>query len=878
MNLRDWTHRLRALVMPRRVERDLHDELSFHIERETKKLIDEGMEPARARNTAKARFGSTTVAADACRDERGTAFVDNTIRDVQYAMRIFRRGPLAAITIVVTIAIGLGVVAILFTILNRFLFRVDTVPEISAMYGVERPRANSDRSPLTRPQFEALRKETRVFTDAYASLHDIDLRVDGQMMAVTLVSGNFFQVLGVRSVLGRALAPSDDERSGGNAVIVLSDKGWTRRFDRDPNVLGRTVVVNGLPFDIIGVMPEGFRGLEVSAPDFWAPLSLLAQFRPGDRGQEDSVGLDVVGRLRPGVAMESARAQLSAWESNQQVSAADRQTLTIDLVPRRGTLPQPMEAIALVAPLFFAFGLILLIGCANVANLLLARGVARQREIGIRLSLGASRRRIVRQLMTESVLLALVAAAGGYVVSRLTLEGSVYWAMRVMPVDLGDVNINVPAADWRVAMFLVIAAVAATAFFALMPALQATRIEPVRTLRGELVKDTRPGRARNALIAVQVFASALLLICAAIFLRSAIASSRFDPGFRTADTVMIEFVNEPKRAAMVQAIAAESTITAYAAVRPGMLDQRAGLADTGAGKKNVPYKFVSGAYFDVIGIPILRGRSFTAAERDEDAVVIVSESTARMLWPNRDAVGETFRLEPDMNSPTQPSDEPPLPSRMVTVVGVSRDVAGFRFTDVKGATVFLPTTLDVPKTMAMARVSGDPDLARQTLLDHLSRIDPNMGMIVTMRTVARLERFFLNIAFWVALILGSLALLLTVSGLFSVLSYLVEQRTKEIGVRIALGASSQEVTQLMLWQTARPVMYGLLAGAGLATTLATALLATEFGAFISQIVHVTDPIAYAASLLVIVAACLLAVWIPATRAARVDPMQTLRQE
>ena len=168
--------------------------------------------------------------------------------------------------------------------------------------------------------------------------------------------------------------------------------------------------------------------------------------------------------------------------------------------------------------------MILLIGCANVANLLLARGVARQREIGIRLSLGASRRRIVRQLMTESVLLALAAAAGGYVISRLALEGTVYWALRTMPVDLGDVNLSVPAADWRVAVFLVVAAIAATAFFALMPALQATRIDPVRTLRGELVKDARPGRARNALIGVQVFASALLLICAAIFLRSALAS------------------------------------------------------------------------------------------------------------------------------------------------------------------------------------------------------------------------------------------------------------------------------------------------------------------------------------------------------------------
>ena len=214
------------------------------------------------------------------------------------------------------------------------------------------------------------------------------------------------------------------------------------------------------------------------------------------------------------------------------------------------------KRVALFTPLFVAFGLILLIGCANVANLLLARGVARQREIGIRLSLGASRKRIVRQLMTESVLLALLAAAGGYLISRLALEGAVYWALRTMPLDLGDINLGVPAADWRVAVFLVVAAVGATGFFALMPALRATRIDPVRTMRGELVKDARPGRARNVLIGVQVFASALLLICAAIFLRSAMASSQFNPGLRVADTVLIDIDNEPKRAAMIQALAA----------------------------------------------------------------------------------------------------------------------------------------------------------------------------------------------------------------------------------------------------------------------------------------------------------------------------------
>ena len=530
-----------------------------------------------------------------------------------------------------------------------------------------------------------------------------------------------------------------------------------------------------------------------------------------------------------------------------------------------------------------------MIGCANVANLLLARGVARQREIGIRLSLGASRRRIVRQLMTESVLLALGAAVGGYLISRLALAGAISWALPMMPVDLGDVNLSVPAADWRVAVFLVVAAVGATGLFALLPALHATAIDPVRTLRGELVKDVRPGRARNALIGVQVFASALLLICAAIFLRSAIASARFDPGLRTADTVLIDIDSEPKRAAMTQAIASDPTITSYAAVRPQLLAPlRVASADTGAGKTPVVFKSVSGSYFDVLGIPIVRGRAFMPWESDSQPVAIVSESVARALWPEGRGVGETFRLEPDAGlkrpggfltiNPDAPADGGLMQARIVTVVGVAQDVPGFRITDVKEAGVFLPTGLDVAKTSVVARVKGEPDLARQALLDRLTRIDPNMGMIITMRTVARLETFFLQIAFWVSLLLGGLALLLTVSGLFSVLSYLVEQRTREIGVRMALGASARTVTQLMLAQTTRPVMAGLIAGAGLAAALATAVLATPAGAMISQIVHVTDPVAYLASAGVIVAACLLAAWIPAARAAKVDPMRALRQD
>lgn len=256
MGFRDLKLRARSLMTPARADRDLHDELEFHIDCEARKLMEEGMPEHRARAAAKAHFGSTTVVADECRDQSATAFLDNSIRDIRFALRSFGRAPLASFTIVGTVAVGLAVVTVLFTILNTFLFRRDKVPGIREMYAVEMRLANGERSLFTRPQFEALREEASVFSDAYAALPDIDVRVDGRMMGVTLVTGNFFAVVGVNPVMGRPLGPADDQ-AGGNPVMVLSDRGWDRRFNRDPNVLGRTVLVGGARFDIVGVMPAG---------------------------------------------------------------------------------------------------------------------------------------------------------------------------------------------------------------------------------------------------------------------------------------------------------------------------------------------------------------------------------------------------------------------------------------------------------------------------------------------------------------------------------------------------------------------------------------------------------------------------------------------
>jgi predicted permease len=877
MNLTRLTLRARALFGRRGAERDLEDELSFHIERETQKHIANGLSPAEARIRARATFGSVTVAADQCRDERGTAIVDNLVRDVLYAFRTFRRAPMAALTIVTTVALGLGLVTVVFTLLNALIFRLDDVRNPRELFSVERPQsAHGERGIFTLPQYEALVRETSVFSGSFAMLTDIDSRVEGRTMTAALVTTNFFDVLGVEASLGRRLTSSDDEHAGGQPVVVLSHSGWVRHFRRDPGVLNRTVVLNRVSFQIVGVMPDGFRGLMVSPPDYWTPLSFLELVRGSHGEREDSVGVGIVGRLKPGLSREQALAQLVVWDL-AQAGPSERRSANLALVPKLGTAPTS-EAMLLLAPLFFAFGLILMIGCANVANLLLARAIARQREIGIRLATGASRGRIVCQLLTESLLLALVAAVLAFAISRGVLEATLYLVLSTMPPDIGDIRLAIPPWDWRVALFLLGGALVSTMAFALIPAFQATRLELVRAIRGEVVRDARPGHTRHALIALQVTASALLLICSAVFLRSAMVAATVDPGIRTTDTVVVGVANENTRTALLEAIRREPYVASFAASWPEPIGPApTAVADGIGGKSTVAYKFVSPEFFGVLGIDVIRGRNFTSSERSaSSAVVVVSESVAHTLWPGRDAVGQTIQLGHDSTGAAQPANEPPPVSGSFSVVGVARNVPGFRFFKFNEMMVYLPTSAETAQTALTLRVHGDPELARRALLDRLTIIDVNLSQVVTLRTFAGMETYFLRLGFWLTLALGGLALVLTLSGLFSVLSYLVEQRIREIGVRIALGATHRNICVLVLSQLTRPVGFGLLAGGCLAAALGTVLLSTS--SEIATIVRLFDPVAYGMSTLCIVLACACAALVPALRAGRTDPLTTLRQE
>ena len=825
------------------------------------------------------------------RSQAGATLLDGVRRDLRYASRSLRRAPLTAVTIVMTVGLGLGLVAVVFTIMNAILFRVDAVRNPHELFAVERQvSAAVEFAGFPRAEYDALVAETSVFSAAFASRSG-QASIEGRTMEGPLVTGNFFQILGVSAALGRTFAPSDDE-PGQPPVIVLSHRTWERHFASDPGILDRTIRVNGTPYQVVGVMSEDFRGLAWIAPEFWAPLSTANAFPLS--GEARSSDVRIIGRLAPGVSRDAALAELHVWDARRAAEhPSDEPLASLVLSPRTGTVPMSIGSLVLFMPLFFAFGLILMIGCANVANLLLARGVARQREIGIRLALGASRPRVVWQLLTESLLLALVAAALAFGTSRAVLEGVVYAVTSTFPPDIGHLNIAVPPADWRVVLFLVAGAIVSTVFFALAPARRATRLDVTRAIHGEALGFGRPGYARGALVAVQVTAAVLLLICAAIFLRSASEAAAVDPGIRTAGIVSVTVVDEQKRGTILNAVRNEPVVATVVASFPGFLGGLGwipGLADGATGKLPVTFQFVSPEYFGVYGIDLVRGRGFADNERNANAgVAIVSASTARELWPDSDPLGQVVRVEPDPTrvpggagpaAETPEANHDPLLTRTAVVIGVARDVAGFRLGAMRlgGAGIYMPISPETALTALTIAVRGDSENARHALVDRLAAIDPSASEVSTMETLARTEVYLLSIPFWLTLVLGALALVLTLSGLFSVLSYIVEQRRREIGVRMALGASRRSIGALVLAQSGRPVGIGMVIGGVLTVGLGAALLATPLAEQIGETVRLFDPVAYGASLIFIVATCAGAALVPALRAGRVDPVVALRQD
>ena len=869
---------LRALFRARVLEDELDEELRYHLDAETARLVANGMSPADAAIAARRAFGNTTQLKEQVRDSWGQRWLERLGQDTRYAWRSFRRAPAFSATVVLTIALALGLNTTAFTIFNAYVLRPIAVRDPASLFQLSWRDRGGAQHGFTWNDYQSLGAEHEALEELFA-FKFVFTRIDSTPAFGQLVSGNYFSMLGVGAALGRPLLASDATTAGGAPVVVLSHAVWKSRFGADSSIIGRTIRVRGQALQVVGVAAQGFAGLGDVPMDFWVPLTMNDVVLDGERlTSSRAEALSIVGRVRQGIEAGQAETWLASWMRLRRPDARGR------ALPGGATLLSRATGIALspefalfFAPIAAAFVLVLLIACANVANMMLARAMARQRELGIRLSLGAARSRLIAQLLTEATLLALPAATVGFVVSRLTIDLGVRLMFRTMSAEIVPYMRVVPLApDGRVFLFMLAAAVLAAVLFGLAPALQSTRPNVVQATRGDFDTDFRPSRLRNGLVIAQVTVCVVLLVCAGILLRNVGRMQRLDLGLRTAGVVRLDAHEVAgARERLLEILSTRADVRLLAAATDPPFSRRFPTVPAGTIGGRVAqtsYDFVTASYFGLLDIPIVRGRTFTAEEeRAGAAVVIVSEATAHTFWPGKDPIGQTLQLAIDSSGDARSRFAARSQSR---VVGVAPNV-------VLG-TIIDPFDAPVAYFPASAHASGMAILARVALPTAITmrRIDAALAQLApdVVEDIHTLDAYMaggvypFRAAYWIAGVLGAIALLLTLTGVYGVISYVVAQRRKELGIRVALGASAANVVGLMMSQSIRLAAIGL--GVGTVVALGVSRI------FAANIVRLDtyEPIAFAGAVLLVLASTIVASYIPSRRAGRVDPIEALRSE
>ncbi len=842
-----WWKRIRTLAQRARFEADLAEEIRLHREM-----------------SGEAAFGSVALALEESREVWGFAWLDAWRQDLRYALRGLRRSPVFALGVIAAIGLGIGLNTTLFSVFNAYVLRPYAVRDPYRLYGFTWYGKTGGGHNFTRAQYEDLRSRQTGFSDVLASM-GMWVQVDGRTLQGQMVSGNYFSMLGVGMALGRPLLPEDD-----GAVLVLGYDAWRNKFGGEPGVVGRKVYLRGQPFEIVGVVGPQFAGLEDMPDGFWIPLGAARTILdgPDPLGSQKSAWLRLVGRLRPEVNTKSANPAMLAWVRGFAPEAAG-----ISMLSRATAVALTPYAILTFVPMFTAFGLVLLIACANVSNMMLARALARRREIAIRVSLGASRGRLIRQLLTESVMLAVPAAAAGFAISDLTIRTARWVMFATMPPSFAEmIGVADLAPDWRVFGFILAASITAALLFGLVPALQSTRSRVVEANRGDFSSDYRPARLRNVLVVVQVATCALLLISTAVVLRSEGRVAAHPVGIDARGAWDIE-VTQPYGQRIAQRLPGLAGVEAVASAMNAPLLGGSTMAVVPSGGKQrvaVRYNRVSTGYFSVFRIPVLRGREFTKEESDhESAVALISESVARRFWPGRDAIGETIAIPRPPAADAAYTWVPPYGT--VRVVGVCGDVtSGISRRNIEDSGVYLPVRAGTTGSLVV-RLKGDAGDPRRRLNAALEGVAPSAAnILISMEDTLALRVYPFRVTSWVAGFLAGVALLLTLTGIYGVMSYLVTQRTKEIGIRMALGAGAFEVVAMVLRQS------GWLAGAGAIVGTGAALMISPVFAHQLEAIQPYDWVPYAATVAIVVAAALAASYGPARKAVAVDPVRTLR--
>ena len=870
MNARSLWLRVRALASPRRAERALREELEFHLEMQARKHRDAGLAPAEAMRRARLEFGNLELAKEDARDVRGIRPVEELIRDVRYALRGLRRSPGFAISVMLTIGLGVGISTSAFTIFNAYVLRPLDVRDPYSLYSVQWQDRAGHVHEFDATQLNALKQRGSAFEDV-AAFRTFSARLKGLAATGEGVSENYFDMLGVRASIGRTLAGDDRAR----AVVIVGYDAWRTRFAGDSTVLGRRVLIGGSSFQIIGITRPGFEGLFKKPRDFWIPLGALTQLDSEERNATATrESMSVIGRLATGVSEARGRGFVT---SQLQVLTADRpdsaRVMRVYLTSRASAIPRTLSSYLAFAPLLVAFGLVLILACANVANMLLARGLARQRELGVRLALGAARARLIRQLVTESVVLALPAVAIGFVLAWLVVRVGVVALFATLPADLAAFVRLVPLQpDVRVVVFSFVAAVGSAFIFGLVPSLQITRVSIIEATRGTFVSSAAPSRLRNLLVVGQTAVASLLLITAGVLLRDASRLGRMETGLRTGDVLSVE-VEDHSRAVVLASLHAHRLVGAIASAAALPLDMRFPTVsvspDGDSTMLQAMYNEVTGSYFDLLGIALTGGRAFTPVDEiGGAATVIVSEAAARRLWSSGSPLGRTLRLRLEKGA-----NDRLARYQNAKVIGTVRDVVVNSVEVGKDRPVVYFPSVVASGCCLLVRVTGDPTIAKRTIDLDLDRDAPG-----GVERVDRLETFVAGavypyrVAYWIALSLGLVALGLTAVGVYGVVAFVVGQRTREISIRIALGATGRDVIGLVLAQAVRHSLIGMGIGAALALGLAR-LIASEI-----QGAPTFDFIAFSGAACCVFVACWLAAFLPSRHVATTDPVRALRHE
>ena len=915
-----WFRRLRSTLDRSVVTEAFDEEARFHLEQRADEYVRLGMTPEEARRTALRRFGGIASAREATRDADTLPWLRDIGRDLRHAARQLRHNPGFAATAILTLAIGIGANTSLFSVVNELLLKPLPVPapdelvlfnwlegRRSMRFGMDGVRTTDEatgRSTSTSfsySTFQRLKRANRTLTELFAfyPLQQINVVADGSAEVATgqYVSGNYFSGLGVHAVLGRTLTDHDDQ-PGAPPAATITDGYWSRRFNRDPHIVGNIVFINKTAVAVVGITPRGFAGtLEVTqSPDFTLPFA-VEPLLEGERSalrRPAFLWVRMMGRLRPGISREQAaaslnpalqRAMLEEWHEARAAGeghATDDAARTLDdastlraepgnrgLMDSRRRYTQPLLLLAGCA------ALVLLTACVNIANLLLARGAARQRELATRLSLGASRWRLVRQLFTEGMLVALLGSLAGLLLARWGAGLLVTW----QPWG-GTVAIE-HALDWRVFAFCAAMAMCTGVLFGLAPAIRATQTALAQAARR--TTGAASGSLTRALVVGQVALSLVLLVAAGLFVGTLSNLRDVDKGFN-ADNLLLFRVQPQlngysprdlaalysRMMARIEAVPGVEAATVSRHALLGFSRRSDGVTIEGPGPSSdagALVNVVAPSYFRTMGIPVLLGRTFDDRDRATAAkVAIVNERFATTLLGAGSPIGRRFRLgDPD--------------GEAIEIVGVTRDA---KYTDLRSPTaptVYIPLEQDVPGQASFAvRTAGDALTLAPAIRNAVREIDATLPLFgVTSQadqaneSVAK-ERAFARFS----ALLGSIAVLLTAIGLYGTMAYSIAQRTAEIGLRMALGAQPAEVLRMVVRQAGAMAVAGIVLGIPLALGAARAA-----GSTLSQVLFGLQPydprvLGGAAAILVFVAA--VAAFVPARRAAFVDPRVALQHE